>query len=83
MCWWPGMAMDEELARHLAELNSKLDTIQTEVKTHHRQQEGRMSSIEKRLAELSGSVALVLHRSEDNKKKSGGWRTLILPFIVD
>ncbi len=83
MCWWPGIVMDEELARFMAELKSTVDGLKDEMKAHHRQQEGRMSSIEKRLAELSGSVALVLHRSEDNKKKSGGWRMLIPPFTGD
>jgi hypothetical protein len=75
--------MDEDLARFMAELKSTVDGLTNEMKAHHRQQEGRMSNIEKRLAELSGSVALVLHRSEDNKKKSGVWRMLMPPFIAD
>lgn len=77
MCWWPVKLMDEDLARFMAELGSKVDSLKDEVKAHHKVQEDRMGSIEKRMAELSGSVALVLHRSDDNKKKSDGWQTLM------
>lgn len=77
------MLMDEDLARFMAELGSKFDSLQNEVQTQHRQLNARMSNMEQRLAELSGSVALVLTRSDDNKKKSGGWLMLMQPFTGD
>ena len=75
--------MDEELAAFMARLDSKIDSLQDEVKLQGRQVDSRMSRLEGRLTELSGSVALVLHRSDDNKNKSGGWLTLTQLFTGD
>ncbi len=41
------------------------------VKASNRQLNGRMSEMENRIAELSGSVAVVLSRSADNRKEIG------------
>lgn len=75
--------MDEELAAFMARLDSKIDSLQDEVKLQGQQVGSRMSRLEDRLTELSGSVALVMHRSDDNKKKSGGWLTLTQLFTGD
>jgi len=53
---------NEDLIAAIAELKEI-------VQGSNRQLNGRMAAIENRMAELSGSVAVVLSRSADNKKK--------------
>ncbi len=53
---------NEDLIATLAELKEI-------VQASNRQLNGRMAAIENRMAELSGSVAVVLSRSGDNKKE--------------
>jgi len=53
---------NEEIIAAIAELKEI-------VQGSNRQLNGRMAAIENRMAELSGSVAVVLSRSADNKKK--------------
>jgi len=74
---------NEEIIAALAELKEI-------VQASHRQLNGRMSSIENRIAELSGSTAVVLSRSDDNKKelsehkkKLATWRTTVLNSIEE
>ncbi len=53
---------NEDLIAAIAELKEI-------VQGSNRQLNGRMAAIENRMAELSGSVAVVLSRSAENKKK--------------
>lgn len=51
------------------ELIAALTELKEIVMSSHRQLNGRMAAIENRMAELSGSVAVVLNRTDENKKK--------------
>jgi len=53
---------NEDLIATIAELKEIL-------MSSHRQLNGRMAAIENRMAELSGSVAVVLNRTSENKKE--------------
>lgn len=53
---------NEDLIATIAELKEI-------VQASHRQLNGRMAAIENRIAELSGSVAVVLNRTSENKKE--------------
>lgn len=53
---------NEDLIATIAELKEIL-------MSSHRQLNGRMAAIENRMAELSGSVAVVLSRTSENKKE--------------
>lgn len=53
---------NEDLIATIAELKEI-------VQASHKQLNGRMAAIENRMAELSGSVAVVLNRTDENKKK--------------
>ncbi len=55
---------NEDLIAAIAELKEI-------VQGSNRQLNGRMAAIENRMAELSGSVAVVLSRSADNRKEIG------------
>ena len=55
---------NEEIIAAIAELKEI-------VQGSNRQLNGRMAAIENRMAELSGSVAVVLSRSADNRKEIG------------
>jgi len=52
------------------ELIATLVELKEIVQASNRQLNGRMSSMENRMAELSGSVAVVLNRSGENKKET-------------
>ena len=51
------------------ELIAAITELKEIVKASNRQLNGRMSEMENRMAELSGSVAVVLSRSADSKKE--------------
>lgn len=51
------------------ELIATITELKEIVMSSHRQLNGRMAAIENRMAELSGSVAVVLNRTDENKKK--------------
>jgi hypothetical protein len=53
---------NEDLIATIAELKEI-------VQASHRQLNSRMAAIEHRMAELSGSVAVVLNRTSENKKE--------------
>lgn len=71
------MSNIEDLIKAVAELKEI-------VTTSHRQLNGRMAGIENRITELSGSTAVVLNRSaenkkaiEEHKKKLQSWRITV------
>lgn len=51
------------------ELIAALTELKEIVQASNRQLNGRMGAMENRMAELSGSVAVVLNRSGENKKE--------------
>lgn len=51
------------------EIISALAELKEIVQASNSQLNGRMGSMENRMAELSGSVAVVLNRSNENKKE--------------
>jgi hypothetical protein len=53
------------------ELIAAITELKEIVQASNRQLNGRMSEMENRMAELSGSVAVVLNRSAENKKETG------------
>lgn len=76
------MDQDDDLIQAVGRLESTVQALAQEVAAGHKVLNGRIAGIETRLAELSGSVALVLARSEDNKKKSGGWGMRMPNFMA-
>lgn len=83
MRWCRGMVMDDELARALGEISSQFKSLANEVQSNHRQLSDQIGHIKARMDELSGSVALVLVRSAENKKKPEDWQTLMQVFTGD